>query len=165
MDGVEDQVEKRLAQKLFVGLDDDRLHQDLQLDFLFLDVVIQGAGDFAGDGAEIGGGAADFARAGVIDEFVQLGGDAVGFIDDLAGLGGDFGRGALLFGDDLGQAANDVEGIASFVGQAGGGEVQFLEVEVLFAGADKAQLQFGSLGSCCARPRRNRQSRPCPGSR
>ena len=42
LDGVEHQVEKRLAQKLFVRLDDERFDLELQLDLLFLDVVIQG---------------------------------------------------------------------------------------------------------------------------
>ena len=87
LDGVEHEIKKGLAQKLFVGLDDERFDLELQLDALFLDVVIQCADDLAGHGAEVGRGAADFAGAGVIDEFVQLGGDAVGFVDDLAGLG------------------------------------------------------------------------------
>ena len=55
------------------------------------------------------------------------------------------GRGVLLLGDELGQAADDVEGIAGFVGQAGGGQVQFFEVQIQFAGPNEAELQFGGL--------------------
>ena len=67
---VEDKIKQRLAQQLFVCLDDDRFDLDDYLDFLFLNVVSQGAGDFVDDGAEIRRRAPDFARARVIDKFV-----------------------------------------------------------------------------------------------
>ena len=53
LDGVEHEVEKRLAQELFVGLDDHRFDQDFELDFFFLDVVIQSAGDLGGHGVKV----------------------------------------------------------------------------------------------------------------
>ena len=62
-----------------------------------------------------GGGAADFARARVIDEFIQLRGDFVRF--SLISFVVPFRR--RQFRNHLGQAADDVERIAGFMGQAG----------------------------------------------
>ena len=87
--------------------------------------------------------AADLAGARVIDEFVQLRGDLVGFVHDGARFFADFRRCAGLFGNHLGHAADDVERIAGLVREPGGGEVHFPEVRIQFAGAHKADLQIG----------------------
>ena len=146
LDGVEQQIEERLPEQLLVGLDAELLALDLQADLLLLQVVVQGADDFVDHRAEGEPGAADFARAGVVDELVQLRGHLVGLVNDLARLPLNLRRGAGLLGDHLGQAADDVERVAGFVGQAGGGEVHLLEMRVHFAGAHQADLQLGGLG-------------------
>ena len=130
---------------MFVRLDGERVHQRLQLDLFLLEVVVQRAHDFRDHGVEARGGAADFARTGVIDELVQLRGDAVGLVNDVAGPGAHLRRGVLAAGNHLGHAADDVQRVARFVGEAGGGEVHFLEMGIQLAGADEADLQFGSL--------------------
>src|ERR1035437_8980688 len=145
LDGVEEQIEQHLAQELFVGFDGERVAAGFHAKFLFLDVKVQGADDFAGGGGERDFRAADFARARVVDELGELRGDFVGLVHDGFGLGADFGRGVGQARNHLGHAANEVERIARLVREAGGGEVQFLEVRIQFARAHEADLEFGGL--------------------
>ncbi len=151
LNGVEQQIEQHLPQQLFIRLDGNRLALVSTLDFLFLKVVVQGAHHFVHDGIQRELGPADFARARVVDEFVQLHRDLVGFIHDGAGLLANFRRRLGLLGKHLRHAADDVERIARLVREAGGGEVHFLEVRVKFAGADEPDLQFGRLGKIAPR--------------
>ena len=140
-------LNKNLAQQLFVGLDGNRVAAGLDPEFLLLDVVSQGAHDFVDGGVQRDFRAADFARTRVIDEFIQLGGDLVGFVHDGARFFADvLRRRAGLFGKHLRHAADDVERIAGFVREAGGGQVHFPEVRIQFAGADEADLQFRRFG-------------------
>ena len=157
-------VEQDLAQQLFVGLDGHRFAAGLDAQFLFLDVVGQRAHDLVHGGVERDFRAADFARTRVVDELVQLRGDLVGFVHDGARFFADFRRGVGLLGNHLGHAADDVERIAGFVREAGGGEVHFLEMRIQFAGADEADLQFAPSWKGCARPARRRR-RKCPQKR
>jgi hypothetical protein len=136
-----------------------------QFDFLFLNVVGQRAHDLVHDGIQRELRAADFARARVVDEFVQLRGDLVGFVHDGADFFPDFRRGFGLFGNHLGHAADDVERVAGFMRQAGGGQVHFPEVRIQFAGADEADLKFGGSGHDCARPARSRRPKSRPARR
>ena len=53
LNGVENQVEKGLAQELFVGLDDERLPRELQAGFSFRRCrKFKGVSHFADDGAQ-----------------------------------------------------------------------------------------------------------------
>src|ERR1019366_981244 len=115
LDGIEQQIEKRLPEQLLVGLDAELFALDFQADLLLLQVVVQGPDDFIDHRAKRKLGAADFARAGVIDELIQLRGHLVGFINDIARLPLNLRRCIGLFGDHLGQAADDVERIPGFV--------------------------------------------------
>ena len=135
-----------MPEELFIGLHAELFAFDLENDFLFLDVIGQSAGDFVDDGAKNDRGAANFARAGIIDELVELGGDFVGLLDDFFGALADIGSGPGLFGNDLSATADDVEGVAGFVGEAGGGEVHFAEVGSKFAGSHEAELKVRGFG-------------------
>ena len=115
---------------------------DLDPQFLFFDVQAEGADDFVGGGGQGHARAADLARAGVVDEFGQLGGDLVGFVHDGPGFLAHLGRGLGQARKHLRLAADDVQGIARLVRQAGGGQVQFLEMRIQLAGAHQADLQF-----------------------
>src|SRR5665213_4250937 len=77
LNGVDEQIEQHLPQKLFVGLDGERIAAGLHAELLFLDVKVQRADDFAEGGGERDFGAADFARAGIVDELRELRGDLV----------------------------------------------------------------------------------------
>src|ERR1039458_7457332 len=78
LDGIEHQVEQRLAEQLFVRLDGHWLTLGFDADFLFLDVVSQRMHDFVHDGIQCEFRAADFPRARIVDEFIELRGDFVG---------------------------------------------------------------------------------------
>ena len=77
------------------------------------------------------------------DQLGELRGDFVGFANDDAGFLLHVGRNPGQPRQHLGLAADDVERVARLMGEAGGGKVQFLQVRVLFAGADEADLQLG----------------------
>src|SRR6185369_17052002 len=145
LDGVHEEVKKRLAEQLFIRFDRQLIAEDLELDALFLDVIRERADDFLNDRTESDGGTTDFAGSREVDEFIELGRDAIGFLDNLERFPAHFGGGLLLFGNHLSEAANDIERITGLVSQAGGSEVHLLEVGVQFTGTEQAHFQFGRL--------------------
>lgn len=85
---------------------------------------------------------------------VSCAGDLVGLVHDDARLLADVRRGVGLFGKHLREAADDVERVAGFMGEAGSGEIHFPEVRIQFAGADEADLQLRRLGKVAHRQSR-----------
>ena len=151
LDGIDKEVEQHLAQQLFIGLDGERVANSLDPEMLLLDVVAECADDFLAGGGEGDLGATDFARAGIIDEFRELVGDFVGFIHDDFGLHANLGSGVRKARNQLGLPADEIQRIAGFMGEAGGCEIQFLEVGVEFAGPDEADLQVGRAAGIAPR--------------
>ena len=80
--GVQQEVKQRLPQQLLVGFDGQWLTFNRDVDFLFLEIITQGPHDFVDGGRQRETGAPDLARAGVVDEFVQLHRDLVGLLHD-----------------------------------------------------------------------------------
>src|SRR5438477_3351731 len=142
LSGVEQKVEQRLPKQLLIGLDREVIAGNLELDVFLLDVVIQGAHNFANDRTETDRGAAHLARTRKVDELIQLGCDAIGFIDNFERFCPNFGQSFLLLGNHLRQAANDIERVARFMGQSGGGQIHLLEVRVQLAGPQQTHLQL-----------------------
>src|SRR5205085_77263 len=108
---------------------------------LFLDVVIKRANDFVENrmGGQLRG--PNLAWARVVDEFIQLRGHFVGFMDDVAGFFADLRLGLGPFGNHLRQTTDDVERVAGFVSETGSGDVHFLEVGIQLAGAKEPKLE------------------------
>src|SRR5262245_54265170 len=63
LNGVEQQVEQRLPEQLFVRFDSQAVVNDLELDVLVLHVVVQRAYDIANERADGNGRAAHLSRA------------------------------------------------------------------------------------------------------
>src|SRR5438876_3058543 len=82
LDGIVQEIEQRLAEQLFIRLNHQLFVHDLQSNVFLLDIVIQRPHDFADDRPQRQRGTADFARSGIVDEFVELGGNPVGLLED-----------------------------------------------------------------------------------
>ena len=145
LDGIVQQIEQRLAEQLFIRLDHQLFVHDLQSNVFLVDIVIQCAHDFADDGPQRQRGAPHFARAGVVDEFVELGRNPVGLLEDFPRTAAHFWRRVVLLGDHLRQSADNVQRIARFVSQPRRRQIHLLQMRVQFTGADQAHLQFGGL--------------------
>src|SRR5713101_1929065 len=101
LDGVEEQIKEGLTEQLFIGLDAQFIAQHLEANAFLLDVAAQRPHHFPTDRTERHRRAPDFPRLGVIDEFVQLGGDAIGIIDDRAQFVANLRRRVRLFRNHL----------------------------------------------------------------
>src|SRR5438045_5283374 len=105
---IQQKVEQRLPKQLLVGLNDQLIAGDVELNIFLLNVVIQRPHYLADHSAKTDCRATHFARARKVDEFVQLGRDPVGFIDNFRRFCPNLRRSFLLFGDHLREAPDDI---------------------------------------------------------
>src|ERR1051325_10075112 len=105
---IQQQIEQALPQQLFVSLYRWKFFLHAQPQHFFLKIELQRAAHFADDFSEGNDRGPHFARTRIVDEFVQLDRDAIGFVDDFLGFFPNLRRSVVLFGNHLRKAADNV---------------------------------------------------------
>src|SRR2546430_10970671 len=145
LNSVDQEIEQRLPEQLFIRFDHRQRFRHLQPNALFLQIVAQGSNHLANDQTQRDRRATDFTWPGAIDELIELRSDPIRLVDDITGATPNFRRCIPLFRNHLSEATNDVQRIARFVGQPGRRQIHFFQVCVQFAGADEPHLKLGRL--------------------